>query len=89
MVKILNYLSDAAYRPLEDELTRGYILTAITKLHATMGFVDNPKVESVMHDYLSSKHCDVQQRAIEYKALKENSSRISKDILTKIPLNES
>jgi len=48
----LNYLSEAAYRPLEDELTRGYILTAITKLHATMGFDDNPKVEMVMEDYL-------------------------------------
>lgn len=72
IVKILNYLSDAAYRPLEDELTRGYILTAITKLHLTLGFPENPKVESVMIDYLSSKHCDVQQRAIEYKALKEN-----------------
>jgi hypothetical protein len=89
VMKILNYLSDAAYRPLEDELTRGYILTAITKLHASLGFIDNPKVENVMYDYSSSKHCDVQQRAIEYKALRDNSSRISKDILTKIPLNES
>lgn len=59
MIKILNYLSDAAYRPLEDELTRGYILIAITKLHSTIGFLENPKVEAVMHDYLSSKHCDV------------------------------
>jgi len=89
LIKILNYLSDAAYRPLEDELTRGYILTAITKLHATMGFVENPKVESVMFDYLASKHCDVQQRAIEYKAMRENQSKICKDILTKIPLNEA
>ena len=89
MIKILDYLSEAAYRPLEDELTRGYILTAITKLHATIGFIENPKVEMVMHDYLCSKHVDVQQRAIEYKALKENSSMISNSILTKIPLNET
>lgn len=59
IMKILNYLSDAAYRPLEDELTRGYILTAITKLHATMGFTENLKVEQVMFDYLTSRHCDV------------------------------
>ena len=39
IIKIMNYLSDAAYRPLEDELTRCYILTAITKLQATMGFI--------------------------------------------------
>lgn len=88
-MKILNYLADAAYRPLEDELTRCYILTAITKLHATMGFNENEKVDNVMYDYLFSKHVEVQQKAIEYRALKENSNRISKDILIKIPLNES
>jgi hypothetical protein len=58
--KILNYLSDAAYRPLEDELTRGYILTAITKLHVAINFEENPKVDIVMDDYLNSKHVDVQ-----------------------------
>ena len=84
----MNYLADAAYRPLEDELTRGYILTALIKLHAVMGFNDSPKVENVMFDFLSSKHLDVQQRAIEYKALRENSTSFSKDILAKIPLNE-
>ena len=88
IVKIMNFLSDAAYRPLEEELTRCYILTAITKLHSTMNFVENPKVDCVMHDYLFSKHVDVQQKALEYKALKENASRISKDLLTRIPLNE-
>jgi hypothetical protein len=60
IVKILNYLSEAAYRPLEDELTRGYILTAITKLHAATNFEENPKIEMVMEDYLTSKHVDVQ-----------------------------
>jgi len=60
IIKILNYLSDAAYRPLENELTRGYIMTAITKLHAALGFPENPKVECVMLDYLQSKHVDVQ-----------------------------
>ena len=90
-VKILNYLADAAYRPLEDELTRGYILTAITKLHSAINFEENHKVDMVMEDYLSSKHVDVQQRAIEYKMLKEihPTGRISNNIMTKIPLNEN
>ena len=52
ITKILNYLSDASYRPLEDELTRGYILTAITKLQMIMNFEENPKVEMVMEDYI-------------------------------------
>ena len=89
IIKILNYLSEAAYRPLENELTRGYILTAITKLHAALGFPENPKVESVMLDYLQSKHVDVQQRAIEYKALRELAAGIAKDLLSRIPLSEN
>lgn len=31
--KIINHMVQVAYRPLEDELTRSYILSAITKLH--------------------------------------------------------
>jgi len=89
IIKILNYLSDAAYRPLENELTRGYIMTAITKLHAALGFPENPKVECVMLDYLQSKHVDVQQRAIEYKALRELAGGIAKDLLSRIPLSET
>jgi hypothetical protein len=58
-VKILNYLSDACYKPLEDELTRGYILTAITKLHSTLDFVDNEKVNNVICDFSNSIYTDV------------------------------
>lgn len=49
--KIVDLLSDAAYRTLEDETTRGYILSAITKLHASLNFVQNDKVDIVMRDY--------------------------------------
>lgn len=49
----------AAYRNLEDELTREYVLSAITKLHAQTEFDENPKVEAVMYDYLVSKHIAV------------------------------
>lgn len=71
-IKIINLLVQVAYRPLEDELTRGYIISAITKLQMTMGFSHNEQVEAVMYDYSKSKHVDVQQRASEYKVLKDN-----------------
>lgn len=45
MNKIIDYLCLAAYRNLEDENTRVYILNSITKLHASLGFVENIKVE--------------------------------------------
>lgn len=88
-IKVLGHLVKVVYRPLEDELTRGYILSAITKLHAAMGFAENADVERVMYDFSKSKHVDVQQRAIEYKVLKENKSRVSHDILMNTPLNEA
>jgi hypothetical protein len=59
-IKILEYLCEVAYRPLEDEMTRGYILTAITKLHQAMDFVQNERIDFVMQDYETSKHVDVQ-----------------------------
>ncbi len=40
-LKIMDHLASVAYRPLENELTRSYILSAITKLHSTMGFPEN------------------------------------------------
>lgn len=71
MIKIIDLLCDASYRNYEDELTRSYILTAITKLYAIQNFSGNPKVEKVMFDYETSKHIEVQQRAIEYKMIKD------------------
>ena len=58
--KILNLLVQVAYRPLEDELTRGYILSAVTKLHQALGFPENASVANLMQDYCKSKHVDVQ-----------------------------
>jgi hypothetical protein len=60
MLKILDYLSEAAYMPLENEMTRSYILVALTKLHMAIDFEENLKVEVVMEDYITSKNVDVQ-----------------------------
>ena len=92
MLTIIENLCVAAYRNLEDELTRCYVLSAITKLHASLGFEENEKIEAVMYDYLQSKYIEVQQRAIEYKQLKDNFSKVSnsaKEILLNTPLSES
>ncbi len=57
--KILKHLCTLAYRTLEDELTRSYILSAITKLHSTMGFPEHEGVNQVMEDFSVSRHVDV------------------------------
>mmetsp|Transcript_19763 Transcript_19763/g.14495 ORF Transcript_19763/g.14495 Transcript_19763/m.14495 type:complete len:181 (+) Transcript_19763:1092-1634(+) len=41
MQKIIDNLCSAAYRTLEDELTRSYILSAITKLQCSLGYPQN------------------------------------------------
>jgi len=51
VLKILDLLCNAAYRNLEDETTRGYILSAITKLHLSSSFEENERVSTVMSDY--------------------------------------
>ena len=38
LFKIIDHLCDASYRNFEDEITRSYILTALTKLYATQNF---------------------------------------------------
>lgn len=91
VMKIIDNLCEAAYRNFEDEVTRGYILTAITKLHASQGYTDDVKVENVMADYAKSKHIDVQQRSIEYNQMKQLFQSLplqGRDILLNTPLNE-
>ena len=87
--KILKHLCNIAYRPLEDELTRSYILSAVTKLHSTMGFPEQENIKQVMDDFALSRHVDVQQRAVEYKNLKANAGKFSQDILMNTPMNET
>ena len=87
--KILKHLCNIAYRPLEDELTRSYILSAITKLHSTMGFPEHETIKQVIDDFAVSRHVDVQQRALEYKNLKAHAGKFSQDILMNTPMNET
>lgn len=87
--KIMKHLSLVAYRPLENELTRSYILSAITKLQCTQGFPKNEVIERLMDDFSNSKHVDVQQRAIEYKMLAKNAGKFDTNIIMNTPMNEA
>jgi hypothetical protein len=59
MVKIMEQLCLSAYRNMNDDNTRVYIINSITKLHIALNFIDNQKVAAVMVDFLSSRHVDV------------------------------
>lgn len=67
-------------------------MSAITKLHSSQGFEENVKIETVMNDYMQSKHADVQQIAIEYMEIKKYSELFEnngKDLMLNTPLNEN
>ena len=49
--KIIKYLCEAVYQPLDNDLTKCYLLTAITKVHMAMNFDHNPMVDVVMDDF--------------------------------------
>ena len=67
----LNLLSQFSYGTFEHERTRAAILLALTKMHSAINFESNEYVEQVMDDYLYSRNLEVQQRAAEYKYLKD------------------
>jgi hypothetical protein len=47
------------------------IVSSITKIHASLGFEPNPKVEAVLSGLARSKQVDIQQRALEYLRMRD------------------
>ena len=64
----------------------------MTKLHSSLNFEANEYVQQVMTDYLHSRNLEVQQRALEYKFIKDKANQLSnggKDLIFRIPLTEN
>lgn len=68
---IIDEMCIQSYIGYENPITMGLIVSALAKLHLAQGFPSNPKVETVMHNFTQSKSINVQQRCMEYVALKE------------------
>lgn len=67
------------------------IVSALSKMHLAQGFPPNPHIEAVMHDLSTSKHINVQQRCLEYRALREVYTALpneGKGIFDGTPINE-
>jgi hypothetical protein len=56
--EILEELTKVAEMQLEDEFTRGYVLSAITKIQCANNFADNVHVDNVIRRYCKSKNVD-------------------------------
>ncbi|KAF1335686.1 Ap-4 complex subunit epsilon, partial [Globisporangium splendens] len=70
--EICERLCELVDRPFEQEdTTRGYVLTAVTKITAQMGHTIEI-ADAMMHKYKTSRSTDLQQRCFEYLAVTKN-----------------
>ncbi|CAH0477352.1 unnamed protein product [Peronospora belbahrii] len=72
--EICERLVELVDRPFEQEdTTRGYVLSAVTKITAQMGHTIDV-ADAMMNKYKTSRSTDLQQRCFEYLALTKNFS---------------
>lgn len=70
--EICERLCELVDRPFEQEdTTRGYVLSAVTKITAQMGHTIEI-ADAMMHKYKTSRSTDLQQRCFEYLAVTKN-----------------
>jgi len=87
--KILTRLAESAYRGWEDYSTICWIISAISKVHLSLNFEENKKVEKVIRQFKSSKNLDIRQRSIEYGILREKQeTQIGQFVNLKTPMND-
>ena len=53
----------------EDELSKGWILNALSKLSSCPKYPSAPAISEISSSYSRSKVCDLYQRALEYQKL--------------------
>lgn len=64
-----NILQKALSSHYEDELTKGWILNALSKISSCPKYPSVPAIVEIASNYSRSKICDLYQRALEYKKL--------------------
>lgn len=64
-----NILQKSLSAHYEDDLTKGWIINALSKLSSCPKFPSAPAITEIASSYSRSKICDLYQRALEYKKL--------------------
>ena len=64
-----NILQKSLSAHYEDDLTKGWIINALSKLSSCPKFPSAPAITEIASNYSKSKICDLYQRALEYKKL--------------------
>jgi len=68
------YLLTFFDKHFEDETTKGWVLSSLSKLYTVPGITTGDRIQEKFNKYKNSKFLDLQQRGIEYKYLSEYGS---------------
>jgi AP-4 complex subunit epsilon-1 len=81
MLQLLEYLLSKNY---DDEMTKCMLISAITKLHSNINFLNLPFVNSIIDKYSRDQNVEIQQRCLEYKRLLATKTKVEKNQFTTI-----
>ena len=68
ILEMLTYLLNKHY---DNEMTKCFLISAITKIHSNINFIELNSINEVVEKYSRMKNPELQQRCIEYKRIKE------------------
>ena len=68
ILEMLTYLLNKNY---DNEMTKCFLISAITKIHSNINFIELNFINEVVEKYSRMKNPELQQRCIEYKRIKE------------------
>ena len=68
IIEMMVYLLNKKY---EDEMTKCFIINAISKIHSGINYLELTSVDQAINKYSKIKNPEIQQRCLEYKRNKE------------------
>jgi hypothetical protein len=77
----MEYLLNKTY---DDEMTKCLVITAITKLHSNLNFIELDFIDNIIQKYSKDQNVEIQQRCLEYKKLIKTRIPIAKNQFTTI-----
>ena len=76
ILQMLSYLLNKTY---DDEMTKCFLISAISKIHSNMNYMQLSFVSDIMERYSRDKNVELQQRCLEYKRTQARNAIIEKN----------
>ena len=73
ILEMLTYLLNKNY---EDEMTKCFLINAISKIHSNINYLELNFINEVIEKYSRMKNPELQQRCLEYKRIKEKNIQL-------------